>query len=209
MKKIFYIIPVVVLGVLAIWFSFSNKSQEPMFSQKQIEEKIYVAVEGTGEVVAINAKTQEEISRIDLAEEINGKRINYMPHNVQVAPDNKSVWVTANAMEDMKKMSFQIIEKAYADEGHSEAGTTASDQVIIINPLTDKIIRRIEVGEGLHLSHVALTPDSTFAIVAAQEKGIIYKINVSSFDVEKQVETKKKQVGHMAAAFLPTEKQLI
>ncbi len=192
MKKILDIIMVIVLGILIAWISFSNKSQESTFSQQtQIKEKIYVAVEGAGEVVAINTKTREEISRIDLSEEINGKKINYMPHNLQVAPDNKSVWVTANAMEDMEKMSFQIIQKAYADEGHGEAKAMESDQVIIIDPLTDKITRRIDIGQGLHLAHVALTPDSKYAIVAAQEKGIIYKINASSFEVEKQTETKK------------------
>ncbi|MDQ3099717.1 MAG: DUF1573 domain-containing protein [bacterium] len=196
MKKILYIIPVVVLGVLIVWFIFANKSQEPTLSQNQIGEKVYVAVEGTGEVVAINTKTRKEISRINLTEEVNGKKINYMPHNLQVAPDNKSVWVTANAMKDMEKMSFQIIRRAYADEGHGEAEVTESDQVIIINPLTDKIIRRIEMGQGLHLSHVALTTDSAYAIVAAQEKGVIYKINTSSYEVEKQVETKKGAGPH-------------
>ena len=190
-KIILAVLSLIIIGGIFWALSPSKKTQS------KINEKVYVAVEGSGEVVAINAKTKEVIKRIDLTEEINGKKISYMPHNLQVAPDNKSVWVTGNAMEmSGGGMSLKLIKTANADEGHGEAEAKAGDQVIVIDPLTDKITRRIELGQGLHLSHVALTPDSAYAIAAAQEKGIIYKINALSFEVEKQIETKKDGGPH-------------
>ena len=66
-----------------------------------------------------------------------------------------------------------------------------NDEVIVIDPLTDKIIKRIEMGTDLHLSHVALTPDSNYAIAAAQTKGVIYKINAKTYEVEKRRLRKK------------------
>lgn len=198
MKKILYILGLVFISVLIIWFSFFNKSNNPDLPRNQSlsEEKVYVAVEGTGEIAVIDAKTQEKIKSIDLSEEFDGKKIQYMPHNVQVSPDNKSVWVTANVMENMGKMSFSIIQKAYADEGHDEDKAEWDDQVIVIDPLTDTITKRIDLGKGLQLAHVSITPDSKYAIVAAQEKGMLYKINTSSFEMENSVETNKNDGPH-------------
>ena len=68
-------------------------------SGTKIEDKIYVAVEEAGEIAVISAKSRTVIKRIDLSSDIGGMKIGFMPHNVQVAPDNKSVWVTANAMD--------------------------------------------------------------------------------------------------------------
>ena len=71
-----------------------------------------------------------------------------------------------------------------------------NDQIIVIDPLTDKIIKRIEMGADLHLSHVALTSDSNYAIAAAQTKGVIYKINTRTYEVEKEAITEKGGEPH-------------
>lgn len=114
-----------------------------------------------------------------------------MPHNVQVSSDNKSVWVTANASDEKDtKMSFRIIPKAYADSEEIDR-EKSSDQIIIIDPYRDIIIKRIEIGKDLHLAHVSLTPDSMYAIVASQKKGVLYKINASSFEIEKEIVMKQ------------------
>lgn len=196
-NKTIFVAIIILIAVAGIGFLLFGKERNYRLSSDEVREKIYVAIEGLGEVAAINGKTKEVISRIDLAEDINGKRISYMPHNLQVAPDNKTVWVTGNAMEMAEnKTSLLRVNVARADEGHGETEVKASDQVIVIDPLTDKIVKRIELGQGLHLSHVALTPDNKYAIVAAQEKGIIYKINVDSLEVERRVETKKSGGPH-------------
>ena len=71
-----------------------------------------------------------------------------------------------------------------------------NDEVIVINPLTDKIIKRIEMGTDLHLSHVALTADSNYAIAAAQTKGVLYKINAKTYEVEMEAIAEKGGEPH-------------
>ena len=172
--------------------------ETPKKLETKIGDKIYVAVEEAGEIAVIDAKNRNVVKRIDLSAEIGGMKIGFMPHNVQVAPDNKTVWVTANAM-DMNKdeVSFFRIQKVSADEGHGEeGGMKASDEIIVIDPLTDKIIKRIEMGTDLHLSHISLTPNSNYAIAAAQTKGIVYKINAKTYEVEKEINTEKGAEPH-------------
>lgn len=198
------LIAIVGIGVLMYFGSQGNSNTTSGAnlgpSPESADSKIYVAVEGTGEIAVIDAKTNQVLKRIDLSEDKNGMTVGYMPHNVQVAPDNKSVWVTANAVDEKNmKMSLRIIPIAYADTGHGEevlGAGKSNDEVIVIDPFSDAIVKRIEIGQGLHLSHVALTPDSMYAIVASQEKGIVYKINTSSFEVEKEVITKKGGEPH-------------
>ena len=206
MKKI--IIGLIALAALAGGiFLLSGKSKEaPKNSEVKIEDKIYVAVEEAGEIAVISAKDRTVIKRIDLSAEIGGSprfgeagmKIGFMPHNIQVAPDNKTVWVTANAMDmSNDKVSFFKISRVRADEGHGEeGGMKINDQIIVIDPLTDKIIKRIEMGADLHLSHVALTSDSNYAIAAAQTKGVVYKINAKTYEVEMEAITEKGGEPH-------------
>ena len=206
MKKI--IIGLAVLVALAGGiFLLSGKNQKASKkSETKIEDKIYVAVEEAGEIAVISVKDRNVIKRIDLSADMGGSprfgeagtKIGFMPHNVQVAPDNKSVWVTANAINISKdEVSFQIIPNARADEGHNEeTDIKANDEIIVIDPLTDKIIKRIEMGTDLHLSHIALTPDSNYAIAAAQSKGVVYKINTKTYEVEKEINTEKGAEPH-------------
>lgn len=179
---------VVTMGITIFTYSENQKYNEMI---SHITKKVYVALEGSGEIAVINAHTNKFFKKIDLSENKNGKIVDYMPHNVQVAPDNKSVWVTANASDKKDgKMSFRIIPEIYADSGELDM-EKSNDQVIVIDPYQDKIVKRIEIGQDLHLAHVSLTPDSTYAIVASQEKGIFYKINTSSFQIEKEIVVKQ------------------
>lgn len=193
MKNIKIVIAVIaIVGIGAVIY-FGKKEDGKVVSG--VIGKMYVAIEGSGEIAVIDTATNQVLKRIDLSEDKNGMTVGYMPHNVQVAPDNTSVWVTANA-EDEKdmKVSFRIIPIARADTGHGDEAVDvgkSNDEVIVIDPFSDAIVKRIEIGQDLHLSHVALTPDSAYAIVASQEKGIVYKINTASFEVEKEVVTKK------------------
>lgn len=186
---------IAIIGILALVYVLSQKNSG---GAPTATEKTYVAVEGTGEIAVIDTKTNQILKKIDLSDNSHGMKVGYMPHNVQVAPDNRSVWVTANADNEDMKMSFRLIPRAQADEGHGEEMATggSSDEVIVIDPFSDVIVKRIELGQDLHLSHVALTPDSAYAIVASQKNGIVYKVNTSSFEVEKEVTTKKGGEPH-------------
>lgn len=189
---------VIVIGGISTLVYYGNQKNDKVASG--ISEKVYVAIEGSGEIAVLDTKTNEVLKRIDLSEDKNGMTVSYMAHNVQVAPDNKSVWVTANASDEKDmEMSFQIIPRAEASVGHGDEATDimkSNDEVIVIDPFSDSIVKRIEIGQELHLSHVSLTPDSSYAIVASQEKGIIYKINATSFEVEKETVTKKDAGPH-------------
>lgn len=164
--------------------------------QNKIDEKIYVAVEGEGKIAVIDAKSREVIKKIDLSNNdygVGGKIV-FMPHNVQVASNGDSVWVTGNAMFEKSESSAGrslLINQAIADEGHGGmiSAEQESDAVIVINPESDEIIKRIPLGADLHLAHVVLTPDSSSAIVTSQKKGLVYKINARTFEVEKTMAT--------------------
>src|SRR3989344_6561015 len=107
---------IAIVGIGALVYYGGQKNERISFG---VKEKVYVAVEGSGEIAVLDMQTRQVLKRINLSEEKNGMTVGYMPHNVQVAPDNKSVWVTANADDEKEmKMSFRIIPRAEANEGH-------------------------------------------------------------------------------------------
>ncbi len=148
-------------------------------------EKVYTAVEGDGFIAVVDPIKQKVISKISLAVEHDGGILPYAPHNVQVAPDMRSVWVTANSGSHQGHAS-RVVPEANAHGEEKEAGDD-SDEVIVIDPITDRIIKRIPIERGIHLAHVSITPDSKTAIVTAQTKGVIYKINAETFEIEKRI----------------------
>lgn len=160
-------------------------------------DKVYVAAEDAGRIDVISPNSRTVIAKIDL---VNTDGTMYMAHNVQVAPDGRSVWVTANAMSG-KHTSFRtkleslLSPTAYADSGHEDE-STAQDQLIVIDPFTDKITKRISLGSNLHLAHVVLTPDSKYAVAVAQEKGTIYKIDASNYQIVSTIPTKQNAEPH-------------
>ena len=174
MKKI-YITSIIVLGVFVLVYFLSE--------QRGVgTEKVYVALEGEGTITVLDAADRTVVSTIDLAGEKSGIRIQFMPHNVQVAPDNKTVWVAANAMKEEKKQALStFINVARAGEGHDNMATDEYDEVIVIDPLTDTVIKRIPIAVGSGLAHVVVSPDSRTAYVTLQSKGEIYKIDAVSY----------------------------
>ena len=172
----------------------------PVMGAKNANDKVYVAAEDAGRIDVISPKSRSVIAKIDLANKEDADGTMYMAHNVQVAPDGKSVWVTANAMANhtaslKTRILNNLFPTAYADEGHDEA-STSSDQVVVIDPLTDKITRRIDLGSDLHLAHVVLTPDSRFALVSSQNKGDVYKIDTETFKVVATAKAKTNAQPH-------------
>lgn len=132
--------------------------------QTEVQEKVYVALEGENKISVINATNYALIKEIALNDE-NGS---YQSHNVQVAPDGKSVWVTANAAMDMTHT-----------EHHGSSAN--ADQVFVIDPTTDEVMQKIAMASDQHLAHVILTPDSKYAFVSAQSSNKIYQIDTSTF----------------------------
>ncbi len=185
------IIAVITIGV----FALNNREQPQNISQEQnaqpasIEEKVYIALEGEGKVAVLDSIQKKLLTTIDLTER-TGPSVGYMAHNVQVAPDGKSVWVTANAMAKTE------MGGEHNEENDSKSIDEPVDQVIVIDPATDKITKRISISPDNHLAHVAISPDSKKAYVTAQEKGLVYSIDTANFSIEKIIDLGKQSGPH-------------
>lgn len=185
-KKIIISIAVLTVLIGGFFLLFVKDKGDRKISENKIQDKIYVASEESGEITVISVKDRVVMDHINLSLEMHGARISFYPHNVQVAPDNKSVWVTANAyLMNMKK-----------NNDMTAMSMDVADEIVVIDPLTDKIIKRIEVGAGLHLSHVVLTPDSNYAIVVAQSGGVIFKINANTYEIENEISVERGSEPH-------------
>lgn len=159
---------------------FTDQEEVPSTAKS---DKVYVATENGGTVDVIDTKSQRVIRSIDLTLDSGAETVDYMAHNVQVSPDNKTVWVTANAMTGDSHGDDGHSDASHGGDSHGSEENAAQDQVIVIDPLKDEVLRRIDIGSSLHLAHVVLTPDSQYALAVAQETGEVYKIDTSNFDV--------------------------
>lgn len=161
-------------------------------SPLNLSEKVYIAVEGDSKVIIIDSAQKKVVKKIDLStehrmEDGHNATTMYAPHNVQVAPNGKSVWVTANMERHIDHSSLILNVYAHSETGTMENAMNIKDEVIVIDPLTDKIIIKIPLGIGDHLAHVVISPDSKYAYVTAQKSGVIYKINTLNFNVENKI----------------------
>jgi len=109
------VIFIAILGI--ILFTVVDKHPgEQGLNSTGVEEKIYVALEGDGAVAVLDGVKNTVIKKISLVDERTGTH--YMPHNVQVSPNDSVVWVTANAMAgmEMEHQGLMLIPEAYANE---------------------------------------------------------------------------------------------
>ncbi|MEW6467653.1 MAG: YncE family protein [Bacteroidota bacterium] len=121
------------------------------------EEKIYVANEDDGTISVIHPETYEIIRTVDLTY----KKDMYMAHNVQAAPDGRSVWATCIPMH----------------HGHED------DMVVVLKGKRDKDKEHIKVGVDHHIAHVVLDDESKFAYVTANSTGQVIKIDARHMKV--------------------------
>ena len=142
-----------VLLVLGLAF-FSDKiadTSKANVNQNQAAEKLYVALEGDGAIAVIDTKDNSLLGKIDLTDGKGDMGNAYSAHNVQVAPDGKSIWVTANFM------GLRGHEKESNSAENEETEKAFSDQVIVIDPQKDTIVKRIDIGTDQHLAHIIIS----------------------------------------------------
>lgn len=191
--KSYWILGVVVLvavvGLFVLNLRSDNTPTHPISATNGGGEKVYVALEGEGKVAVLNAIDNKLIRTIDIAEEANGETVRYMAHNVQVAPDGKSVVVTANVEEamDMGGEETQGMQMSHGE---------ALDQLVVIDPVRDEITRRIPIDTDSHLAHVVLAPDSKTAYVTLQEKGKVYSVDIESGAIVRRTDLGEKSGPH-------------
>lgn len=134
-------------------------------------EKIYIANEGESSLTVVNALDTKEVGYISLTEWNN----RFSAHNVQVSPDGSLVVVTANSMSP----------EGMTDKKMEKEESTISDQLVLIDPLTDRITDRINIGMDAHLAHVVVNADTTLAFVIAQEDAQLVIISLTDKSIQK------------------------
>lgn len=123
------------------------------------EWKVYVANETSENITVIDAATNDVLKFIDIRDGSGNMR---MVHNIQSSPDGKTIWGTVNSM------------------------TGAMDKLVVIDPLTDEIVKWIDVGVGMKLGHVVLDSSSTFAYVTSTDSNLVIEVNAHSFVITRR-----------------------
>lgn len=144
---------VVIFTIIGL-MTFSNCDNNRKSSAFQTA-KVYVANEAGGSVSVIDLQDSLKTTSIDLSDSTGNV---FLPHNVQTAPDGKSVWVTA---EDSNRIN----------------------QLIVIDPNTSTIKGRVQLGKDLHLAHVVLDQVSKNAFVTAEETNEIIQVDAITYQV--------------------------
>ena len=132
--------------------------------------KIYVANEHAGSISVIDAATNKVRKTININP---GTSTELMAHNVQVAPDGRTVWVTGVPMD------------------HS-----IDEKLVIIDALADTVIYRKTMNLHLHMAHVVLDPESKFAYVTATDAGLVLQVNAPTYHTSKVYSLPAKHQPH-------------
>ena len=113
-------------------------------------DKVYVANEGADTVNVLDAASFKTLASV---------RVGKMPHNVQVSPDGKVVWVTNNGEPGQAGDAFS--HKGVAKDDHDAMAKPGA--VWVIDTSTDAVIAKVPVG--MHPAHVVVSPDGRFAYI--------------------------------------------
>lgn len=151
---------VILLGLLTFLISSCSSPEAPQLSQ--LASRVYVANEESGTISVLDGKDASLIKTINLnsTDEHNhggsGDGM-YMLHNVQVAPNGHTVWVTAKPMED-----------------------SLPEEVVVIDAHDLMIRTRIVLRPELHVAHVVVDTRSEYAYVSANESDKVLQLEVNS-----------------------------
>ncbi len=155
-------------------------------------DKYYVANEGDGTISVVSMQSAKVIKTIDTMEMTNGSHTEFSPHNVQVSPDQKTVWLTApvksggHGGSQHNSHNSTVVTNEHSEHGTSEV-VIPEEQVIVIDTANDKIIKRIKLGSHLHLAHVVFDEAGEFAYVSANEANKLFKIHANNYQVSKSI----------------------
>ena len=140
-------------------------------------DKVYVANEGADTVSVLDATSFQTLASVPV-----GKS----PHNVQVSPDGKLVWVTNNGEPGQAAEASAHKEMAKGD--HGAMGKPGA--VWAIDIATNAVVAKVPVGP--HPAHVVVSPDGRFAyitnggddtvsVVDTSERRVVATIPVGKF----------------------------
>ncbi len=143
--------------VAALWAGCEKEEDLP-------EALVFVANEESGTISVLDAIHFTKLKDIDLKE--TGEEPPLI-HNIQVAPDGKSVWATT-----------------LPGGAHQHGGE--QEHLVVIDPVSWKIKERIELGSGLHLAHVVLDDACEFAYATATDSSQVVEVDAKNFEVSRR-----------------------
>lgn len=111
--------------------------------------RVFVADERGGTVSVLDGETGRSIATVDLTERRADGSTTFLPHNVQVSPDGRQVWVTTASAE-------------YYQRGYTGAG---EEQLVVLDARDLAITARVPL-HGL-LAHVILDAEGRHVYVSA------------------------------------------
>ena len=128
-------------------------------------DMVYVANEGADTVSVLDAASLKTLASV---------RVGKMPHNVQVSPDGKVVWVTNNGEPDQAADA-----SARRDMGKGEHnGMAKTGAVWTIDTSSQAVIAKVPVGT--HPAHVVVSPDGRLAYVTNGGDNTVSVIDTSA-----------------------------
>lgn len=139
--------------VLTWWVAGCGGGDAAGPSTSSARDHVFVADEDSGTVSVIEETKNTLLASIVLPTSPDM----YMPHNVQAAPDGKSVWVAAAPMTEGG------MEKAF-----------------VIDPETNQLVGDIELGTELHVAHVVFNPSSSRAYISANEGNAVLELDAQT-----------------------------
>jgi DNA-binding beta-propeller fold protein YncE len=177
-SSILLIILLVITGGLIVLGKNNFSISDQQTNNSQNLNKEYLVTEG--KVTVLERQSKKEINAIDLSAKEEDFLIKFYPHDIAGVNDKKQVWVTASAsQEEIQSMSKELVEKTKQDQHVM----MATDQVIVIDTATDKIVKRIPIGVSLGLADIIIAPDNRNAYVTV-EANAVYKVNMDTHKVE-------------------------
>ena len=154
-------IPVSCIFVVALSSAACGGGRDETPTTQSKKDRVFVADEDSGSISVVEEGTNAVLKTIALPTTPDM----FMPHNVQVAPDGKSVWVAAAPMTEGG------VEKAF-----------------VIDPATGEITADIELGKELHVAHVVLDATSSKAYVSANEGNAVVEIDAKTKTVVRTID---------------------
>ena len=155
--KHFFLTPIMVVVILILaGMVMSSCDNNKKLSTTQ-PAKVYVANEEGGSVSVIDLQDSLKNTSINISDSSGNM---FMAHNVQAAPDGKSVWVTAVPMD-----------------------SNGINQLVVIDPVSGAIKKRIQLGKNLHVAHVVLDNESKNAFVTAKDPSQVIQVDATTYQV--------------------------
>lgn len=149
--------------------------REPVHSSRTV---LYVADHEDGTISVIDPVRRVRVRTLSLTERVGTSVHLFMPRHIAVAPDGRSVWVTAPAAP-----LFRTDAPPSSEGGMEQWGGRTPDELVVIDPVRDTIQARVRFEHGVGLSHVVVDKQGRYAYVTASAAGLLFRVDARTFRI--------------------------